>query len=241
MKKFIGLIIFLQICFSAFAQENDAYVYHNLNDGKELIDVADYQNEAPEEIIFNIPAEIKNGIFTAPLNYLDKLVEYLISWTDDDYLKIKSIHDWICSNIPYDVAAYNKGEIKIEQPWITLRSKAAVCGGYATLFNYMVRKAGFEAEYVSGYTKGRSKYAIQPVGQFVRHAWNSVKINDIYYLIDPTWDAGYVNNNRFTFAYTTDFFLTDPNIFIMRHYPQAPGWLLTDNYVSIDDFKKIKM
>jgi hypothetical protein len=232
MKKAIGIILFLQICTSIFSQDTDTYVYFNLNEGKELIDIAKYQNDTPEEIIFNLPEDIKNGIFSAPLNYLDQLVEYLISWTDDEYLKIKSIHDWICCNIPYDVAAYNKGEIKIEQPWITLRFKAAVCGGYSTLFNYMARKAGFETEYVSGYTKGKSKYAIQPVGQFVRHAWNSVKINDIYYLIDTTWDSGYVNGNKFTFAYTTDFFLTDPIVFGQRHYPQAPAWLLTDNYIT---------
>jgi hypothetical protein len=240
MKKIMLALLVVTICSLSFSQDNDTYVYYNLNNGVELIDITHYQNDTPEDIIFDIPDDIKNGIFTAPLNFLDRLVEYLVSWTDDDYLKIKSIHDWICCNIPYDVAAYNKGEIKIEQPWITLRFKSAVCGGYATLFNYMARKAGFEAEYVSGYTKGRSKYAIQPVGQFVRHAWNSVKINGIYYLIDTTWDAGYVNNNRFTFAYTTDFFLTDPKIFIQRHYPQAPGWLLTEIYISIDDFRNIK-
>jgi transglutaminase/protease-like cytokinesis protein 3 len=89
----------------------------------------------------------------------------------------------------------------------------------------MARKAGFEVEYVGGYTKGRSKYAIQPTGRFVRHAWNSVKINDIYHLIDTIWNAGYVKNNKFIFAYTTDFFLADPNIFIKRYYPQAPSIL----------------
>jgi hypothetical protein len=238
MKKIIFGFLLFYICFIAYTQD---YVYYNLNAGKTLVDISIYQTNIPEEIINKIPDDIKTGVFTAPLNYLDQLVDFLISWTDDDYLKIKSIHDWIVCNIPYDVAAYNKGEIKIEQPHITLRFRTAVCGGYSMLFNYMVTKAGFEAAYISGFTKGRSKYSIQPQGQFVRHAWNSVKINDIYYLIDTTWDAGYVNNNKFTFTYTTDFFLTDPNIFIKRHYPQAPGWLLMDNYISIEDFKNMKI
>ncbi len=163
----------------------------------------------------------------------------MTSWTEDKYLKIKSIHDWICTNIEYDVAAYNRGEIKIIEPIITLRYRNAVCGGYAMLFTYMAGKASFEAHYVTGVTKGRSKYAIGPQGIFTRHAWNSVKINGIYYLIDTTWDAGYVNNNRFIYAYSTDFFLTDPDEFARRHYPNAPGWLLTDEYISIEQFKAL--
>ena len=237
MKKIIYLLFFI-IGSTAYSQE---YVYHNLNAGKDLIDVSMYRTNVPENIIFNIPDNIKNGLLTAPLNYIDQLVEYLVSWTDDDYLKIKSIHDWIVCNISYDVAAYNKGEIKIEQPHITLRYRTAVCGGYSMLFNYMVNKAGFDVTYIPGYTKGRSKYTIQPIGQFVRHAWNGIIINDIRYLIDTTWDSGYVNNNKFVFAYSTDYFLTDPNDFIKRHYPQAPGWLLTDNFISIDDFRNMKM
>jgi hypothetical protein len=106
MKKILIGIIFLKFCLNAFSQE---YVYYNLNAGKELVDITKYQNEEPEEIIFNVPNEIKNGIFTAPLHYLDQLIEFLTSWTDDNYLKIKSIHDWIVCNISYDVADYNKG------------------------------------------------------------------------------------------------------------------------------------
>jgi hypothetical protein len=237
MKK-ISIALLLLVCLNSFSQE---YIYSNWNFGKELINITRYQSGIPEEIILNLPEDIEDGIFSAPLNYLDQLVHYLVSWTDDNYLKIKSIHDWIVCNIPYDIAAYNNGEIKNQLPYITLRFRTAVCGGYSTLFNYMARQASFECEYVSGYTKGRSKYAIQPMGQFVRHAWNCIKINDIWYLIDTTWDAGYVDGNRFIFAYTTDFFLTDPTIFIRRHYPQAPGFLLLDNYVSIDDFRNINM
>jgi transglutaminase/protease-like cytokinesis protein 3 len=238
MKRlFIGVLLF-QFGLTVFSQD---YVYQNLNNGKNLVDVSIYRSDRPEDIIFNIPNNIRNGILTEPLNYIDRLVEYLISWTDKYYLKINSIHDWIVCNISYDVVAYNRGEIKIEQPHITLRYRTAVCGGYSMLFNYMADKAGFEVTYISGVTKGRSKYTIQPLGQFVRHAWNGIKINDIYYLIDTTWNAGYVNNNKFIFAYTTDFFLTDPNEFLKRHYPQAHGWLLTDDYVSIDDFRNIEM
>jgi len=237
MKKYVFLFIicnfFVNIIYS---QE---YVYKNLNAGKELVDISVYQTNIPEEIIYYVPEDIQNGIFSAPFHYIDLLVDYLTSWTDDNYLKVKSIHDWIVCNIPYDVSAYNSGENKIRQPDITLRYRMAVCGGYATLFNYMTRKAGFECHYVSGYTKGRSKHSIQPLGIFVRHAWNCIKINDIWYLIDTTWNAGYVSGNTFNFSYSTDYFLTDPDIFIKRHYPESPGFLLLDQYLCIESFKDI--
>jgi len=231
--KFIP-IIFCLLANSIYSQD---YIYSNWNAGKEQVDISVYQTGFPENIVFTVPEDIQNGVFTAPLNYIDSLIEYLISWTDDDYLKAKSIHDWIVCNIPYDVLAYNNGEFKLKEPHITLRYKAAVCGGYSALFNYMARRAGFECHYVAGYTKGRSKRSIQPQGIFTRHAWNCIKINNIWYLIDSTWNAGYVNENVFHFAYSTDYFLTNPAIFIKRHYPQSPGFLLLDSYLSIDDFK----
>jgi hypothetical protein len=238
MKIFLAFY-FLLNCILINADE-DRYVYFNQNEGKELPDISIYQDDKPLSIIFTIPDDIKDGVKNQPGNYLDALVEYLTSWTDDNYLKIKSIHDWICTNIEYDVPAYNKGEIKLIEPLVTLRYRTAVCGGYAMLFNIMAQKAGFEAFYVAGVTKGKSKYAIGPQGVYTRHAWNAVKINDIYYLLDPTWDSGYVNNNRFTHAYTTDFFLTDPELFVRRHFPTAPGWLLTDDEITIEQFRTMK-
>ena len=239
MKKLLLICHLVLSMFALNAEEDDKYVYYNLNSGTGFSEVNLYQNNTTESIQENIPLEISKGIRTAPGNFLDALVEYLISWTDDDFLKIKSIHDWICTNIAYDVTAYNRGEIKLTEPLVTLRYGTAVCGGYAMLFNQMAKKAGFESHYVAGVTKGRSKYAIGPQGIFTRHAWNSVKINERYYLVDVTWDAGYVNNNKFIYSYSTDFFLTEPDIFVKRHYPNAPGWLLIDEFITIEKFKTL--
>jgi len=236
MKKYIFLLLQCCLLNSIYSQD---YIHANWNLGKDSVDIIVYQTNTPENIIYTVPEEVQKGVFSEPLNYLDQLIEHLVSWTNDNFLKVKSIHDWIVCNIPYDVEAYNNREIKIEQPWITLRFRTAVCGGYAKLFEYMVKKAGFECYYVSGYTKGRGIYTIQPVGVFVRHAWNCVKINDIWYLVDTTWNAGYVNSNKFTFLYSTKYFLADPSIFIKRHYPQSPGFQLLDEYVSINDFRNM--
>ena len=239
MKKFVVFFL-IQICVCVFLLNSQDFVYTNWNNGKELVDIAIYQTNSPENIIFTISEELQSGVFTAPYHYLDQLVDYLVSWTDNDYLKVKSIHDWIVCNISYDIEAYNNHEIKIQDPGVTLRFRSAVCGGYSTLFNYMLRRANFESYYVSGYTFGTGRHTIQPGGIYVRHAWNCVKINDIWYLIDTTWNAGYIQNNRFVFAYTTRFFLADPYTFIRTHYPSAPGFLLLNNYIGINEFRNMR-
>lgn len=237
-RLLITLITFLS--FSQFLNgEEVTYTYHNLNLTQLDTNSTIYRTQTPEDICITIPEYIKEGIKASPLLHIDELIEYLSSWTDNEYLKVKSIHDWICLNISYDMVGYNKGEIKITEPHVTLRYQNAVCGGYAALFQYMTTKIGLESVIISGYTKGKGKYAIGEQKIFTRHAWNSVKINDYYYLIDTTWDAGYVTNNKYIQKYSTDFFLLDPALFVKTHYPTAPGWLLLDSYVSIEDFKNL--
>ncbi|WP_020614761.1 transglutaminase domain-containing protein [Sediminispirochaeta bajacaliforniensis] len=197
MKKYVICLIVYFSVFTLYSENEDNYKYFNLNENNLVVATNKYRTELPLQIVLDIPEELKNGIDTAPLKYIDELINYLTEWTNDDFLKIKSIHDWICLNIEYDVDAYNEGNIKLEDYFVTLRYKKAVCGGYAALFHYMVYKAGFASAIISGLTKGNSKYAIGEKKIFVRHAWNSVKINGAYYLVDVTWNAGYVKSNKF--------------------------------------------
>ena len=237
--RLIFLFLYLSNVLFVFAQDLD-YEYHNLNQDAPVNEIEKYINNVPEDIYSKIPEEIKNGIKTSPLFYLDKLIGFLISWTDDDFLKVKSIHDWICLNIGYDILGYNSANIKITAPAITLKNGNAVCGAYAVLFNYMAVSAGFESYIVKGYVNDSGKYSIGDKKYFTGHAWNCIKIKGRYYLIDTTWDAGYVNNKGFSFSYQTDYFLSEPSFFIQQHYPEVPAWLLTEKYISITEFRKNK-
>ena len=233
----LGFIITPIFCEAA---EASTYRYHNLNQHTEVINIDLYRKAKPELASLNVPDEIANGLKTAPLKYLDTLIIHLTKWTEDDYLKVKSIHDWICLHIDYDMVGYNKGDINIEEPHITLRLRRAVCGGYAALFRYMTYKAGFESTIVSGFTKGQGKYALGEQKILTRHAWSIIKIQNIYYLVDVTWDAGYVSNDEYVRRYSTQYFLANPNDFVRSHYPEAPGWLLLDTFIALEDFKRIK-
>lgn len=53
----------------------------------------------------------------------------------------------------------------------------AVCNGYAVLFYRMCKEAGLSVRIISGTANGGS------------HAWNIVKVGDVYYAVDSTWDG----------------------------------------------------
>lgn len=89
-----------------------------------------------------------------------------------DYRKAFGIYDYICKNIVYDEAAQNLSA------YDALMTKTAVCQGYATLFYRLALELDLDCRVISGTSKGQ------------RHGWNIVKIRDIYYYVDATWDAG---------------------------------------------------
>ncbi len=62
----------------------------------------------------------------------------------------------------------------------------AVCAGYAKAMQYLLQKCGVEAGYIVGAIR-------QDNGELSTtdyHAWNIVKMDGDYYLIDTTWDDG---------------------------------------------------
>jgi len=84
--------------------------------------------------------------------------------------KIKWIHDWIVTHVQYDqtLTRYTAYEALTEQ--------LAVCQGYALLGQMMLEEAGIEAKIAEGEVNTGS------------HAWNMIKLDDIWYHIDFTWD-----------------------------------------------------
>jgi hypothetical protein len=96
-----------------------------------------------------------------------------------DYEKIKAIYDYICSNVKYDYSHLNDKDYFLQfTAYAALINKTAVCQGYANLFYRMALEAGIDARIIPG------------TGNGGKHAWNIVKLNDKYYDVDATWDAG---------------------------------------------------
>lgn len=171
----------------------------------------------------------------------------------------RAIFTWIASNISYDIKAYFAGSKAYSFNYSTLEEKAAkelehqhklarntikkgkgVCEGYAALFSTLCELSGVECEIISG----SSKNTPQDIGKAPSgrgHAWNAIKINGIWQLVDVTWAAGIVDLSSRTFEarYNDFYFMTPPELFFLKHFPENTAWLLIDK--NAEDFSRLPL
>lgn len=107
--------------------------------------------------------------------------------------KVKLIHDFIVNNTIYDItltdySAYN-----------ALIEKSSVCQGYALLTYKMLTEAGIETRIITGFGNGEP------------HAWNIVKVEDVWYNLDCTWDDPISNTGKQVLIY--DYYLKNEEDF----------------------------
>ncbi|MBQ4578981.1 MAG: leucine-rich repeat protein [Clostridia bacterium] len=93
--------------------------------------------------------------------------------------KIETIYRYICKNVSYDNTHANDKTYTLKfTPYAALVKGKAVCQGYALLLYRMLLMAGVDNRVISGVANG------------VGHAWNIAAVNNFYYNLDSTWDAG---------------------------------------------------
>lgn len=110
-----------------------------------------------------------------------KLAEYYeaIDVCDSDEEKVRKIHDLILENTEYESG------ITIHD---VLSTGKAQCEGYADLFQVLVSGAGISSIIVAD-------------SDTYNHAWNMVRLNGSWYVIDTTWDDPVDGDGRLYYAY----------------------------------------
>jgi hypothetical protein len=167
--------------------------------------------------------------------------------------KFRCIFKWVTDNIAYDLDLFHESNQKNNEyrfkrnkleKWrkqfdkkLTrhlIQNKSSICSGYASLLKRLCQFAGIPCEIISGY--GRTKF---PIGRgAINHAWNAVSINNRWYLCDPTWASGYVDEDETHFIRRFDrhYFLADPVLFSANHFPADPSWFLTFDKPTLRSF-----
>ncbi|ACU59200.1 transglutaminase domain protein [Chitinophaga pinensis DSM 2588] len=162
------------------------------------------------------------------------LSQYLRAHTASNKEFVRHLYSWIVWNISYDIAnMYNPGYYKdtLDAANKTLATRTGVCQGYANLYYLTCKEAGIPVQLIGGYTKTQGRI------DNASHAWVAVKPDSVWYMSDPTWGAGVVNNNKFVRKPVDSYFLVAPAAFIRTHMPFDPLWQLLEHPVRNEEFR----
>lgn len=151
--------------------------------------------------------------------------------TDND--KIRAIFYWTASNISYDMDnrfTSNSRETSENKIKNILKSRKGVCSDYTEIFNDLANKVGIKTVIISGYTKQKEEV------DTISHAWCASRINNKWYLFDPTWASGFVNNGRFFKKIDNSYFKVSPSQSISSHIPFDYLWQFLNYPITNQEF-----
>jgi hypothetical protein len=192
-----------------------AYTTHDKNTEK-------YQTGKIDPYIRDVPPVMARQVFATPETVLPQVVSALQRRTPSAFDKVKAFHDWICDNIAYDYEMLASGKRDGQDYASVLKKKKALCSGYANLLKKMCELAGIEALVIDGSLKSKD-YGWTGKVPSGDHAWNAVFLNNKWYLVDATLDAGFVVNMKaFVKRYSTEYLFLDSRSFLYTHFPQKP-------------------
>ncbi len=170
----------------------------------------------------------------------EALAQALCRTLDSDQDKARVIFTWLAENIRYDINAPTEGthrvhsikEYEDQLAMQAFKKGKGVCMHFAQLYKNMADAVGLECVYINGNSKGSLR------GGWGSHAWNAVKIQGKWALLDATWGAGYIDEyDKFKKVFLPGFFLTPARIFILDHFPEEEKWQLLDTPIEKAAFK----
>ncbi|HEY3999288.1 MAG TPA: transglutaminase domain-containing protein [Candidatus Xenobia bacterium] len=159
----------------------------------------------------------------ADISSVEALAASLTAGLSSPKDKAKALFDWEATHIAYDVDAFYDGQTRLDSgPTVTLMRRRAVCGGYARLYEALCQAAGLEVAFIPG--NGRGIEDLRPGQKFINHAWNAVRLDGGWRLVDVTWGAGYIQDHAFVPHLEPFYFCTPPEQFIYTHFPREAKW-----------------
>jgi hypothetical protein len=179
--------------------------------------------------VANMPASVEVSI--------ESVARYIAQQEQDPFLRVKALHDYVADRVAYDAPAFFGQAPRPPQDAETVfRTHKAVCAGYAKLLKALGQAIGEEIVYVVG----DSRSQISDLNGS-SHAWNAAKIQGNWYLIDATWNSGYVEGASFTKQYRTSYLFPPPEVMVVSHFPDDPAWQLLPEPLPRGEFLRQPM
>jgi hypothetical protein len=175
--------------------------------------------------ISKIPVELRNST--------TGIAKFITDNFKTDTEKIRAVFYWTATNISYDMSnmlAPNQLETVQQKIENTLKSKKGVCIHYAEVFNDISNKIGIKCRVIEGYTKQNGKV------DNLAHAWCAAKIENKWFVFDPTWGAGGITNGKFIKKLNNAYFKVEPSKIIASHMPFDYLWQFLNYPVTNGEF-----
>ena len=184
-------------------------------------------------------------------NTAQKLAAKIDSDFDSDANKIRATFIWLTENIRYDLQEfYNPTTTKISFSYKnetekqaklqqikddiineTFKKRKSVCEGYAQSFKKVCDLLQIESVIIKGYARNSSN-EIGMIPSTSNHAWNAVKLNNKWHLVDATWAAGYEINSTWKKNFNAYYFFPNPSELLRTHLPEKGAWQLVNKQVD---------
>lgn len=175
------------------------------------------------------------------------LAKYLGAQAKTDKDKARAIFVWLTDRIMYDVAGYRDKSYqkKSQKAEDVLASRLCVCAGFASLYKAIAEAMGLSCAYITGDVKGECYTAGKTKTGDCAHAWNAVKIDGQWQLLDATFGQGYLQNELFGLGesnkkeFKPQWFLVSPYMMIYTHLPDDAKWQLQSPKIDFTKFDQL--
>jgi hypothetical protein len=174
----------------------------------------------------------------------DGLVTFVNDHFISDEEKVRAFYTWTATHIDYDVDLMRRmEEVQKMKSGLTFSSsqsadsvflkRKAVCEGYSNLMKKFCEASYISCQLIPGYTK----YQNETTETNLFHAWNAVKIDGEWKLMDATWASGSLDaEGHYERKFSDNYFLKDPEGFVKDHLPFDPMWQLLEQPVTKNSF-----
>ena len=179
-----------------------------------------YENDVTLNLTFNYLTSLDQEAFIE--SEVGRITKNIIKPTMSEAEKVKAINDYIVLNSTY---SYNSSTTP-HAVYAILNEGKGVCQAYALLAYRLLREAGFEVRYVTGWA-GEA------------HAWNLVKVDGQWYHLDTTWNDPLfsASSGDMTDYISYEYFLISDSEIAQDHKIDAFGYpnATSDRFVAMRD------
>ncbi|WP_190809526.1 transglutaminase domain-containing protein [Flagellimonas sp. S3867] len=189
-------------------------------------------------------------------NHIDHLAHRIQNDFGSDMERVRAAFVWLTHNITYGKTMDEFFEPKITIIYYSERgkerqikkaqdnkinqafkNKRGVCYDYSMMMKNLVDHFGLESKIVRGIVKEDIR-DVRGEKLYKNHAWNAIKINNEWRLMDPTWATGYWDESTKLFVrdFNDRYFDANPEEFIKDHFPAQEEWQLLKEPVALNTF-----